>query len=566
MAAASLLLAINLDAARHLENQESGEMISEQSKRRCFWTAGIIGVMVLIFMVASHFINPLIRTRIEREMNQNLVGYHTHLRSAHLRLLDGTLFLHGLDVYQEAHPQPAVMQIPLLRVSIQWRELFFRRVVADCLIANPTATINLTQLRSEQKRKTTLKQEGWQRALESIYPFKINKFRISNGTATYIDTDPSRPIKLQRLNIVADNIRNIHVPENRDPSTFHLDTVVFGSGHAELDGRVNFLAEPLPSFRTEYRIEHVPLDPLGVPVERVNLRVKSGLLWSNGTFEYARDRKRAEARELRIDGVHLTYIHTPQTASAESNRIKTVKAAAAKVNNAPGLLLKVDQLRLNEATVAFLDDNSDHRYNLYLSSFDAHVTNLSNHSEESVSTIKADGRFMGSGAATLTGTFRPQKQGSDFDLNLGVERADLTSLNDLLRAYGRFDVQSGNVSIYSQASVRRGTISGYIKTLFSKVVVYDHEKDKGKPVLHQAYELMIGGAAKLLKNHSTQQTATQISLNGKLDSPTISTWEALGKLVSNAFIDAIEPGFDHATGWVPKAAAQQPSHLGADHN
>jgi hypothetical protein len=142
---------------------------------------------------------------------------------------------------------------------------------------------------------------------------------------------------------------------------------------------------------------------------------------------------------------------------------------------------------------------------------------------------------------------------------LGVDKANLTSLNDLLRAYGRFDVQSGNVSIYSQASVKRGTISGYIKTLFSNVVVYNHEKDKGKPVLHQAYELMIGGATRLLKNHSTQQTATEISLNGKLDSPTISTWEALRKLVSNAFINAIEPGFDHATGWTSSTGPRQPS-------
>jgi hypothetical protein len=530
--------------------------MSGKAKRRLSWTVPVISIAVTC-LAGSYFINPIIRTRIERAMNSSLVGYHTHLESAHLRLIDGTLFLHGLYVYQEAHPKPAVMEIPILRVSIQWRELFFRRVVADCLITNPTATINLTQLRSEQKRKTTLKQEGWQRALESIYPFKINKFRISNGTVTYIDTDPTRPIKLQRLNIIADNIRNIHVPENRYPSTFHLDTVVFGTGHAGLDGQANFLAEPVPSFLTEYRIEHVPLDPLDVPVKRVNLRVKSGLLWSNGTFEYAIDRKRAEARELMIDGVHLTYVHTPQTAAAESTRFKTVKATAVKVNNAPDLLLKVDQLKLNDATVAFLNDNSDHRYSIHLSSFNAHLTNLSNHSEENVSTIRADARFMGSGETTLTGTFRPQKQGSYFDLNLGVERANLPSLNDLLRAYGRFDVQSGDVSIYSQASVKRGAISGYIKTLFSNVVVYNHQKDKEKPILHQAYELMIGSAAKVLKNRSTQQIATEVSLNGKLDSPTMNTWEALGKLISNAFIDAIEPGFDRALGRNSNTASKQ---------
>jgi Domain of Unknown Function (DUF748) len=185
--------------------------------------------------------------------------------------------------------------------------------------------------------------------------------------------------------------------------------VVFDTGHPTLDGQSNFLAEPLPSLLTEYRMERVPLEALDVPVKRVNLRIKGGVLWSDGILEYSPDRKRAEARQLRIAGVHLTYVHTPQTASAESVRFKTIKATAAKVNNAPDLLLKVDQLTLSDSTVAFLNDNSDHRYNIHLSSFNAHLTNLSNHSEENVSTIKADARFMGSGETTLTGTFRPQK-------------------------------------------------------------------------------------------------------------------------------------------------------------
>ena len=64
---------------------------------------------------------------------------------------------------------------------------------------------------------------------------------------------------------------------------------------------------------------------------------------------------------------------------------------------------------------------------------------------------------------------------------------------------------------------------------------------------------MIGGAAKLLKNRSSQNIPTVVSLNGKLDSPTTSTWEALEKLISNAFIAAIKPGFDRATGGISPA-------------
>jgi hypothetical protein len=96
--------------------------------------------------------------------------------------------------------------------------------------------------------------------------------------------------------------------------------------------------------------------------------------------------------------------------------------------------------------------------------------------------------------------------------------------------------------------------------LFNDVVVYNREKDKNKPLLHQAYELAIGGAAKLLKNRSTQHVATEVKLNGKLNSPTTSTWEALGNLVSNAFVNAIEPGFERVIGRVSDSDSEVNQH------
>jgi hypothetical protein len=93
-----------------------------------------------------------------------------------------------------------------------------------------------------------------------------------------------------------------------------------------LNGHANFLAEPLPSVLTRYRIDRVPLDPLDSPIKRVNLRVKGGVLWSEGVLEYSTDRKRAEAKQIRIDDVHLTYVHTRRlhrlnrVVSRQSNR------------------------------------------------------------------------------------------------------------------------------------------------------------------------------------------------------------------------------------------------------
>jgi hypothetical protein len=59
--------------------------------------------------------------------------------------------------------------------------------------------------------------------------------------------------------------------------------------------------------------------------------------------------------------------------------------------------------------------------------------------------------------------------------------------------------------------------------------VYAAQKDAKKPILHQEYELAIGGAARLLKNRSTQQVATKVDISGPASEPNLSTWQAVGQ-------------------------------------
>src|SRR2546429_4468379 len=102
----------------------------------------------------------------------------------------------------------------LLRISIQWREIFTLHVVADSLLYKPRLHINLIQLKTEASNGKPIEQEGWQDALQNIYPFKINRFRVQHGDVVYIDTDPKRPLHVENLMIEADNVRNIHAPED----------------------------------------------------------------------------------------------------------------------------------------------------------------------------------------------------------------------------------------------------------------------------------------------------------------------------------------------------------------
>jgi hypothetical protein len=525
------------------------------------WIAVTIALLIAGVGIGSYFIDPFIRARVEREMNQDLKSYHTGVLQAHLQLLDGVLTLRGVTVAQNAHPSPPVGKIPILRASIQWRELLSRRVVASFLLVQPRIHINMAQFHTERSHshKTSLRQEGWQDALQSIYPFKINRFTVEDGSFVYIDeSDPTRPLHLEHLFFDVDNIRNIHASDQTYPSPLHAETVVFGTGRARIKGHANFLEKPFPGVLVVYHVAGVPLSQFEPELRRANLDVSGGTLQSDGLAEYSPRTRRAEVYDARINGVSLTYTHSPHTAEAEQQRVQKVKASAQQVNNQPGVLLKVDHLRINDSSATYVDQTAQPNYKLYLSNLDLSLRNLSNQADEGLSTIDLHGNFMGSGKATLTGDFRPRKPTPDFDANLAIENVNLPSLNNLLLAHTNIDVQSGLFSVYSQISARGGKIQGNIKPLFGELEVYGYQKDKDKPILRQAYELVAGGAARLLRNWTSRQVATNVALSGDLERPNISSWQAFVAFMKNAFVTAISPGFDRPANQLQQSAAADP--------
>ena len=144
------------------------------------------------------------------------------------------------------------------------------------------------------------------------------------------------------------------------------------------------------------------------------------------------------------------------------------------------------------------------------------LKNLSNHQQRGPADLTLHGRFMGSGDTRVSADFLASQEGPAFNMNVAIRDTNMRSMNDILRAYGRFDVAAGQFSVFSQVSIKDGDMSGYVKPMFANLEVYNYQKDKNTGLLHQAKELAIGGAAHLFKNSSTQQVATEVDLKGKL--------------------------------------------------
>jgi hypothetical protein len=521
-------------------------MRAYREHRVLFWVGGIFAALVVALFIASFFLDDIVRARTQAAMNQKLKGYHVALAHAHLQLVGGILTLNGLKLTQQAHPHPAVADFPMMRFHIQVKELFSRRVVADVLLSHPKIHIDQTQLVAEKKSSVPLRQKGWQDALEAAYPFKINRFTIEDGDVVYIQNAVNPPLHLAKLNFTTDNIRNIHAPNNVYPSRFHANLVIFGMGRATIDGHANFLEEPFPGARAQYTIANVPLSAFDPEIRQINLGVSGGRLSSSGLLEYSPKVTRVDVDNATIEGVAVGYVHSPTTKQAEAQRVKETGKQIEKQNNRPAVDISVREFDISHSNFSFTDKTSNPNYRVFLTDTELALKNLSNHQNQGPADLTLRGRFMGSGDTSVAGDFLASRQGPTFNLKVAIQNTDLPSMNDILRAFGSFDVAAGQFSVFSQVAVNDGNINGYVKPMFANLKVYDYQKDKNTPVLHQAKELAIAAASHLFKNRSTERVAADIDLKGKLTSPDISTWEALAQVLRNAFIEAIIPGFDRA--------------------
>jgi len=505
----------------------------------------VLAILAILALLASHLFDERLRASLEGKMNSRLTGYRVTLGHAHVNPFNLALVLKDLVIRQEANPNPPVADVPRLKASVAWRQLLRLHLVADAVFDQPRVHIDLPQLQRESHDKVNLKDRGWQQAFESIYPLKFDHFEIRDGELAYIDADPERPLLISHWNLLAEDIRNVQSRAGVYPSPVHTEGVVFGTGRAVVDGHADFLAEPYPGVHALYTAERIPLDRLRPISARANLSLKGGVLASKGEFELSPKHNQVRVDDLTVRGLRLDYIHTAATTAAEKTR--AVKAEAA-VKRGAATPIRIERLRLLGGELGLDDRAKNPPFRVYLDGLDLEVTDLAVGPGTGPAKAKLSGRFMGTGKAHGTGTFRGDGNGPNFDVAVAIEKASLPKVNDLLRAYGKFDVAAGTFSVYSEIAVKNGRIDGYVKPLFEDVQVYDPKQDEHKPVLKKLYEKVVGVAAHVLENHKNDEVATKTDISGPLDNPHTSLWDTFTHLLSNAFVKAILPGFDREIG------------------
>lgn len=206
---------------------------------------------------------------------------------------------------------------------------------------------------------------------------------------------------------------------------------------------------------------------------------------------------------------------------------------------------KINSVRIHDGSVHFRTFTSEQPVDVYLSQLQGAIDNLTNIRDEItplITTITANGLAMDQAKFEYQMKMNPFSYRPTFHLAVRLLGLDVTKTNNLARAYGAFDFESGWFDLVIEMDVKEGLVEGYVKPLFRNLKVFSLTKDiREDNVLELFWEAMVGVATNLLKNPPRDQLATLVPFRGDMSGPRTDVLAAIGNVLRNAFIRAYLP-------------------------
>lgn len=508
------------------------------------WTAVSLAVLMAVLLTAAFFADEPLRRYAERTANEAAEGYSVHIGTLDLHPLSLSIDLEDVIVRQKAHPEPPLISIPEVVVDARFVSLLEGKAAGEIHLNDPVVFVTRQQIETAQAESDgrTDQAASWQDRVRDMMPFEADLF-IKNGEVRYAGQPNVESIRLTALHIEVRNLTNRPEGAQFYPSELLMRSRLFDVARLDFSGRANLLAKPLPTVDASVKLSGLHIADLMPIVGAYNLVMKGGTFSATGRVMHEKQTV-LSLESFVLEGARMGYVYQKETESKQRRQLERGAKQAAKAHRDPSFVFKVGHGKILNSEVGFINRSTNPGYRLFLTDINADLDNFSNRLEEGTGVVKITGKFMGSGPTVVTGTFRPEKPRPDFDLAVKIIKTDVTTLNEVLRAYGDTDTHRGKFALFSELTVKNNRIDGYVKPLFQDIDAYDPGKDQDQTLSRKMYKAVVDGVMSLLENVPRDEVATKGDLSGPVENPQASTWQIIEKLVQNAFFNAILPGFE----------------------
>ena len=417
----------------------------------------------------------------------------------------------------------------------------FRQLVADFSLVRPRST-STASISKPRRRRRPGQRAGWQTRCSDL-PAENQHLHDPRRGCHLRRAGQTQPLRLSKLQVRAQDIRNVRSEPGDYPSPLHVEAQIFDRGRLTIDGHADFLAEPHAGVKGRVELAEIGLDYFRPVLQRSNILVTRGTFSGKGLVEYAPKFKKVDLEDLHLAGLQAEYLYHKPKAAVAKETVKTTAQAAKEVSNDPGVVLHAREMKLTDATVGFVNKDTTPTYRVFIANTDLTIQNFSNQKSEGYGQARLTGRFMGSGQTMVDLVMRAENNGPDVSLNAKIENTDVRAMNDVLRAHAKVDVASGVLSVYSEIVVKNAPRERLRQAAVQGPRRLRQGAGRRQEARREAEEKPPTSWPRSSRTASAM-SGTIGKLEGPLENPKADTWEVLVNLVRNAFFQAIVPGFE----------------------
>jgi hypothetical protein len=278
----------------------------------------LISIAVIAALVALRAALPWFVTRYVNKTLHDMEDYGGSVADVDMALYRGAYTIDNIKVFKvngNSNREIPFIEIPKIELRVQWDALLEGALVGRAVLYQP----ELNFINKEQAGEKV----DWVERAKELFPVRINRFEIVNGTVTYYDftTEPNVDLRLKDLQLVATNFANVEDPseaerkaaeraqsaggneqeqdpEQREkeekalPAAIRATAVSIGGGELDLDMRLDPL-QKVPNLDMNLRFESVHMPALneffrayaGIDVEQGTFSVYSEMAVNDGVVK-----------------------------------------------------------------------------------------------------------------------------------------------------------------------------------------------------------------------------------------------------------------------------------------
>jgi hypothetical protein len=207
---------------------------------------------------------------------------------------------------------------------------------------------------------------------------------------------------------------------------------------------------------------------------------------------------------------------------------------------------KINSAIITNGAVHFRTYVTPKPVDVYVSHLNATIDNLTNirsQTDPLIATVQASGMVMDEAKFEYKMTLDPFSYRPTFHLAVRLLGLDVTKINDLALAYGKFDFKRGWFDLVMETDSKEGQLTGYVKPLFRNLQAFSLTQDiKEDNPVQFFWQALVGAATTLLKNQPRDQFGTLIPFTGDATGArTTDILATIGNILRNAFVRAYLP-------------------------